>query len=211
MRITFRPLIAWPGEPTRGRRPSPFSSTYPATLNLLEHEVDALGANETVLQLAITDAEIRTDGLPRATARPAHPGVILAFESRHGPLQYATDLFDHWQDNLRAIALGLESLRRVDRYGISKRGEQYTGWKALPAGGNGNGVMSIEAAARFIAAAGSPEGHFDHETADAIRYDPTLRAVCYRAAAKRLHPDTGGDHAVFARLQEAKRILEAHS
>jgi hypothetical protein len=34
--------------------------------------------------------------------------------------------------NARAIALGLEALRKVDRYRITKRGERYTGWSALP-------------------------------------------------------------------------------
>jgi hypothetical protein len=34
-----------------------------------------------------------------------------------------------WQDNLRAVALGLEALRRVERYGIAQRGEQYAGWR----------------------------------------------------------------------------------
>jgi hypothetical protein len=34
--------------------------------------------------------------------------------------------------NVRAIALALEALRKVDRYGVTKRGEQYAGWKALP-------------------------------------------------------------------------------
>lgn len=38
-----------------------------------------------------------------------------------------------WQANIRAIAKTLEHLRDLDRWGVTKRGEQYTGWKALPA------------------------------------------------------------------------------
>ena len=39
--------------------------------------------------------------------------------------------------NLRSIALGLKALRAVDRYGVSRRGEQYAGFRAaLTAGGN---------------------------------------------------------------------------
>src|SRR5690606_5164123 len=94
--------------------------------------------------------DIRLDGLPRANARPGHQGVVLAFDSKYGPLKYATDTFDRWQDNLRAIALGLESLRRVDRYGITKRGEQYTGWRQLPAGGESEPPMGAAAARAFI-------------------------------------------------------------
>lgn len=50
-------------------------------------------------------------------------------------LVYATDACRYWQHNVRSIALGLEALRAVDRYGISRRGEQYAGFRgALPAG-----------------------------------------------------------------------------
>lgn len=212
MRVTFRPLVVWPGQLQSTHRPSPFDAPLNKTWALLEHEVEMLGGHEIVVQLALVSADIRLDGRPRANAWPSHPGVVVNFETRYGPLQYATDTFAYWQDNLRAIALGLESLRRVDRYGISKRGEQYTGWQALPPGGdNGTPPMSVEAAARFIAGAGTADGHFDHDVADQIIHDSVLRATCYRAAAKRLHPDVGGDHAVFARLQEAKRIVETHS
>jgi hypothetical protein len=208
VRIVFRPLLVWPGEPTRYRKGSPFSSTYPATLNLLERELDMLGASEAVLQLAVTEAEIRTDGLPRANARPTHPGVILAFQSRHGPLQYATDVFDHWQDNLRAIALSLESLRRVDRYGITKRGEQYTGWKALPAG-HGNGGLTIEQAARFLASQGNIDSTLSVDALTRlILKDRSVFQRCYRRAAARLHPDAGGTAEDFAQLQSARDLLE---
>lgn len=47
--------------------------------------------------------------------------------------QFAVDTFVHWQDNLRAIALGMEALRKVARYGIVKGNEQYSGWKQLTA------------------------------------------------------------------------------
>lgn len=51
----------------------------------------------------------------------------------HGRLAYATDMFDSWQDNVRAIALSLEALRAVERWGVSK-GRQYTGFALLTAG-----------------------------------------------------------------------------
>jgi hypothetical protein len=205
VRIIFRPLTIWPGgDHTRYRKASQFSSTYPATLELLQRELGMLGVTEAVLQLAIGEADIRTDGMPRASARPAHPGVVLTFESRHGHLQYATDVFDTWHDNLRAIALSLEALRLVDRYGISKRGEQYTGWKALPAGGNGRGHR--ETAARFVLrCAGLAD---DDVNVSGVLDGSSLHSV-YRLAARRAHPDTGGSDAVFAQLEQARRTIEA--
>lgn len=204
MRIIFRPFISWPGEPTRYRKASPFSSTYPATLELLERELNMLGAREAVLQLDLTEAEIRTDGRPRANARPAHPGVVLSVETRYGALQYATDVFDHWQDNLRAIALSLEALRRVDRYGVARRGEQYTGWRALPAG-DGTTTTDPRTAAEFIITAAGYD--VDEWNVKAV-LDGSQLQPAYRLAARRLHPDQGGSPEDFALLQAAKRVLD---
>lgn len=130
--ITFRPIDEWPGEMTRNRRRAPFRTTWGTTIELLERELSILDARLVVFQIAVDERDLRIDGKPRAQARATHPGVILAFESKWGPLKYAVDAFDRWEDNVRAIALAMEALRKVDRYGVTKRGEQYTGWKALP-------------------------------------------------------------------------------
>ena len=184
MNLTFRPIDQWLGETTKARRYSQFSASYGQTLDLLGRELSFLKATNVVIQLALKESDIRLDGLPRAQARPSHPGVILAFDSVHGPLKYATDTFHEWQGNLRAIALSLEALRKVDRYGVSKRGEQYTGWRALSAGEGA--PMTREVAERFLKEHGGS----------------------FREAVKRLHPDAGGNEEDFKRLQEAERILE---
>lgn len=211
MNVTFRPIDVWPGELRRARSNSPFKAGYQDTLQLLDRELVHLRAKNIVIQLALTETEIRLDGLPRADARPVHPGVVLAFDSIHGPLKYATDVYEGstwnrqvgWQANLRAIALGLEALRRVDRYGITKRGEQYTGWKALGAGiamPATTGFDTLEGAIAFLHEhAGDTEWDYD---------DPAGVARAYRTAARQLHPDAGGDPDLFKRLGEAKRMLD---
>ncbi len=45
-----------------------------------------------------------------------------------------TTSFPAWRINVRAIALGLEALRKVDRSGIARGNEQYTGFRALGSG-----------------------------------------------------------------------------
>lgn len=132
MRVTFRPLERWDRRVDAARPHSPFRAPYQNTIDLLERECQMLGGRLVVVELAITEADLRLDGQPYAGTRPRHPGVIVAFESRHGPLKYTADKFATWTENLRAVALGLEALRKVDRYGMTSRGEQYTGWKALP-------------------------------------------------------------------------------
>lgn len=140
----FRPISTWPGDLTRAvdRRRSPFRAPHAnpkkpggdTTMKALARELEWLGAKDVVVELALREADLRVDGMPRARAKPPeHPGVILSFDSDFGPLRYACDAFLEWPHNLRAITLGLEHLRAVDRYGITKRGEQYTGWKQIAA------------------------------------------------------------------------------
>jgi hypothetical protein len=91
--VTFRPIERWPGRltPWSERRTYQFKAGWPSTIELLERELRMLDARNVVLQLDLPERKIRRDGLPYADARPGHPGVILSFESRHGPLSFAND------------------------------------------------------------------------------------------------------------------------
>lgn len=209
--------------PFRGEHEnSGFTAGWSDTLEVLDRELWFLDAEHVVIEVDVAERGIRVDGQLRADARAATPAVRLAFDSKHGPLQYATDRFvrpawqrkgmqQDWQHNLRAIALGLEALRKVDRYGISRRGEQYAGWKALPSGGGTTPIvvpapqLTVEAAARFIA-----EHAVDVTAEDVLEQWRQGRTTAYRVAARKLHPDYGGDPALFVRLQEARRLLDEH-
>jgi len=208
--LDVRPLTNWPGPLTAARTRAPFSAGLTATLDTLRRELAALGARHPVLEVAIPADQFRIDGRPRANARETHPGVVLSLPTTNvGALRYATDTFDRWQDNLRAITLGLEALRKVDRYGITKRGEQYAGFKALPSGATPMpSAMTVDEAARVLAELGSDEqGTF---ATRALLDFPTLVTRAYHRAAGRLHPDRGGDRTAWDRLEQAKRILDQH-
>lgn len=201
MRVSYRPIGPdWHGESSslHSRKYSPFRTTWSKTLQLLDRELTHLGASEVVFQLDMEERDIRLDGMPRADARPRSPRVIISFESKHGWLRYQCDAFEgnykepSWQANVRAIALGLEALRQVERYGITKRGEQYTGWKALPAS-----TITKQEAEAFI------RSHNRHDDPMGLR-DLTS---AYRLAARKLHPDVGGDRETWDRLQSAKMAL----
>lgn len=182
--VTVRPIDTWPGDRTREPARAQFSAPLWATIDTLDRELRHLRAERIVLQLDVTEADLRVDGFPRANARLASQGVALAFDSRHGPLRYATDAFTTWQANLRAIALSMEALRKVDRYGVSKRGEQYRGWRALPERAD---ELTVEQARDFLAEHGGS----------------------FREAARTLHPDRGGDRSLFERAVQARAALEA--
>ena len=208
MRYEFRPLT-WTDPETDPRRSSgAFKAKWSDTLAFLADELRHLEAVEpVVIQAGVDEAQIRRDGMPRAGARPSHPGVAISFVSKFGPLRYATDVYEQqwsgampgWQANVRAIYLALVALRAVDRYGVTRRGEQYPGWKALPA-----------TASTFANAAGA-EKWMRTYAADLLgpvgagQWNGNL-APLYRAMAKVMHPDKGGPRADWDRLDEARRV-----
>ena len=137
---TLAALTSWPRKFTEPRHDHPFRKNgsygvdWDSTIRLLRKELKRLKAENVVLRIAIPGESIKIDGtmkLHRAT--PDHPGVILTFDSIYGPLSYPADKFNVWRANVRAIAVSLENLRRVDRYGVTQTGEQYSGFKQIPA------------------------------------------------------------------------------
>ena len=190
MGVVIRP---YDNPPPSGETHSPFEARFGNTVSLLARELRHLDAETIVLQLGFRDRDLRVDGLPRANARMDHDAVALSFDSKHGPLRYETNEFIGryyreqigWQANLRAIALGMEALRKVDRYAISKRGEQYRGWRQIES--------STDAADSIVTAA----------QAGAL-LDSYGGLV---AAIKATHPDHGGDETEFRKVIRAKEIL----
>jgi hypothetical protein len=216
--LTFRPIKVWPdGWRTPRSRPfSPFKATYAATLDLLDRELHQLGAKDPMLQVDASESDVRLDGQLRANARVNHPGVILTIDTRrHGTLVYPCDAFttgygqQGWQANLRAIALGLEALRKVERYGIAERGQQYAGYREIGSGiALGEAKMTVEGAAAFIAEQATDLPNVPVYDVDEILESSSATAAAYRLAAKRLHPDQGGDPALFRKLTEARDLLD---
>ncbi len=203
--FTFRPLGAdWLDDGKDTYECCLFRSTYTRTLSDLRRELDMLGVSEAVIELALTDPEIRRDGLPRADARPRSPRVRLSFDHPSlGQLQYPCDTYGRYQDNLRAIAKTLEAQRAMDRYGATRLNQQYAGWKALPSGGSIEQAMTVEDAAAFIETLVGSAATLIIEQSNYYQHS-------YRRAALAAHPDTGGDEDQFKQLQEAKRVLHEH-
>lgn len=212
--MTLRPIETWPRGLTRDRRRSNFSAHWSDTLTRLDRELWYLGKGEkyapTVLQIAMREQDFRiTDGMPRANATAQHPGVILNIESRHGALSYPCDTFTRWQDNLRAITLGLEALRKVERYGITQTGQQYRGWQAIEAKATPVAQTAAGAAVHLAKAA---QGNDDSvsDWAHRILHDPETARNTYRKARANTHPDRhGGNRTAWDAVEAAADILRA--
>lgn len=236
-RLILRPLDGWPYPVTTARKSPTFRSGWGDTRGLLLREVENLGATLAVVELDVPPGAVRRDGELRADTRPGDfPGVRVSFESRHGPLSYATDRYEwlwsgapmrDWQANVRAVALSLEALRAVDRHGVTRAGEQYTGWKALPpgtgqvtAGQAGAAVvraadtaMTRERAARLIAdlTGFQNPGEWAEVLLMGDEDSAALLRQYWRAIVRRLHPDRGGSPELFAQATAAYAALRGES
>lgn len=193
------PIREWPGARNPHPRASAFQSPLMSTLNTLTTELRHLGARSSELQVAIPPEQFRQDGRPRAHARATHPGVILTVVPHGGaPLSFPCDRFNTWQDNLRAIALSLEALRKVNRYGVTEHGEQYRGFLAIETGATEAGPAPIRTA--------------DEARALLNRYHPgdgsqLTYGQLLRRAQRAEHPDRGGDVAAMQRVHQAEAVL----
>ena len=180
-----RSISLWPGVKTSPRIRHPFSYVtksgvrkmgidWPGTMALLKRELEHLQAKEVVLELELYETQIRADGWIRADATVRDAGVILSFQSEIGPMRYPVDRFTEWKGNVRGIALALEALRKVNRYGVAGRAEQYKGWLQIPA--QTGGVDPFLLLAKWA-----------KWSEEAVRAEP-LRAL--RLARRAAHPDT---------------------
>lgn len=183
MIATFRPLPRWP-YPEQKHRPATYQSTYSATLQKLEYEIGRLRGSELIIGVVTEPSQIRLDGRMRADAKVMHSGVEVSFEVPSGQrLVFHTDVHagyvNSWQDNLRAIALGLEALRAVSRYGITTGlGEQYAGFLRLE-----TSQASPDRGRELVEEAGG-----------------------IKAALLKHHPDQGGDPRRFADVQAYRQL-----
>lgn len=201
------PIREWPGVPTARRRPSPFRYSgkpvkLTTTLSELDTELRAVHARGAELLVAIDPSKFRNDGRPYANAQATHPGVILSFELEGvGRVSYPCDTFTTWEDNLRAIVLVLNALRRIDRYGVAKHGDQYRGYLAIEATAAPAGFFTADEAIQFLAKV--VESEWENGIVDTR---PQNAKALLRGAQRRTHPDRGGDAGMFARvlLAEAK-------
>lgn len=211
MQWQIEPMASWPYPETQGRKGNPFRAKFDATLKQLAAELDHLKVQGAVAVRVVTDvADVRQDGMLRAKANVRHPGVALSFTSAtHGPLTYPSDAFESryygeigWQVNLRAIALGLQHLRALDRYGIAGRGEQYAGWRAIEAGPAAE-FDSVDAAIRWLMR--FTEMPSRDVTGQATR---DVAPLLLRRATQKAHPDVGGDPADWSLVDAARQLLK---
>lgn len=200
---SYRPLTEPVPPRNLLRELTPPQASWRSTQALAARELRYLDARDTVLELETDMRSVTADGRLRLDADVTGPAVRLCFTSRWGALAFTSaswravpDLA--WRYNVRFLALTLESLRKVDRYGIALRGEQYAGWRIGPPG--------VQAAAAQLAAIAG----MGRDCAGDVSRELSAFHAVYRRAAAVAHPDHGGDIRTWVQLQRARSILADH-
>lgn len=215
----FRPIVNWPGARRTSFKNSPFKASHSKTMDDMDREVFHLGARDWVLQVDCREEDIRIDGQLRKDVKPRSSAIIVSFTGRHGPVSFPCDTYSHWRDNLRAVALALQALRAVDRYGVTRNAEQYKGWRALPAGGTemaraglaAGEWATVEEAARYLCQVAWPHttpGH-DPVVRQVARGDKEILSGLYREAARKAHPAAGGTEAELSKINRCRDYIRS--
>lgn len=122
----------WRRIPPSRRIPSQFKKTTEVVRKFLFRQIGALGGSKIIIS---TNVPTRLDGLFYARARePEDPGIAVYFEYREKPMCFACDQYRSMRENLHSIALTIEALRGIKRWGASDMMERaFRGFAALPA------------------------------------------------------------------------------
>lgn len=181
--------LAWPAHKPRTAYPSASSfgaRSVETARAIMQHELKLLGATGLILS---TNIRLRNDGLPYSTQTPPQDkGVAIYFKWNGQDMCFSCDRWNKIQDNIYAIAMTIEALRGIKRWGSGDMLKQaFSGFVALPA----------------PAAARTPEdvlGVRQGATHDEIE-------AAFRKKAFEAHPDHGGTTEAMDELKQARRRL----
>jgi hypothetical protein len=188
--------LCWPhgqkrtpsGERERGR----FKATPARARDFLLDELDRLGAVGAVLS---TNVPLRRDGKPYSDGDPDDPGVAIYFQLKGRPHTMTCDRWDSVSANMQALALTIESMRGIARWGsMEARDQAFAGFAQLPP-----------------PAPPAPESNwrrvFNVKPGENISLS-TLKTI-YHGRVLRSHPDrSGGDHDEMVILNQAMQEAE---
>jgi len=157
----------------------------PAATARIEGEIRRLGCRDADFVVS-TNIPVRRDGLPYANQRtPDDPGVAVYFTLKKKPRCFACDRWVRPEDNIAAIAMVIQALRTIERYGVGNLEQAFAGYQeGLPP-------------------APDHDWHLVLGVSRSASVDDIERA--YLAKARVMHPDVeGGSDEAMRRLNVAR-------
>lgn len=164
----------WPMTDPAKREKGKFSSTLAGALVALEDEVRRLGGTGLILSSNYT----------LGVNNPSNPGVVAYFTYDKVAVAIPCDRWLKIEHNVKAIALTIEAMRGMERWGAKHMIKaMFTGFKALPGPAGKKHWSEI---IRLVPNASKESAH-----------------EIYRVLAKSAHPDAGGSDAAMSALNVA--------
>ena len=149
----------------------------------LQQELGRLGAKSVVIS---TNVPLRNDGRPYSNpGRLDDPGAVAYFHLASQPYAMPIDKWLTVEENLWALALHIEAMRAMQRYGVGSVSQAFAGFKALP--------PSTEEDWWYVL-------NLDRNAASREQVEAR-----YKVLARSAHPDAaGGSHDAMARINAAR-------
>jgi hypothetical protein len=125
--------IGWRRTPPGLRRDLPADVPFGIARDRLLRQLRLMGIEDHTITIS-SDIPLRADGWPRADrGEPQDPGIAVYFKLDARDLSFACDSYKTTRDNLRALALTIEALRGIQRWGASDLMDRaFRGFAALP-------------------------------------------------------------------------------
>lgn len=181
--------LQWPLGVDRTAHPEThpkFNATIFAAERQVYRELELMGATQVVVTC---NADRNRDGSIAARQTPIDDtGVAVHFRMGQDARVLSCDRWQRLEHNLRAIALMVNAIRGIERWGGRQMVDRtFAGLTALPSG-----------------------GHPWHEVLGvAPTASRTEIEAAYKRLAKALHPDAGGTQEAFVQLQTAYQEARA--
>lgn len=209
--------LAWPTGVPRTRYPQRATAfgrdhTVAAQLDEVERQLRLMKVSASVIS---SNLPPRRDGRPSSsTTRFSDQGVCVYWTStalRGGERVKVPHAMpcDHWdliEHNLRAVALSLEAMRGLTRWGAVTVEQAFAGFVALPPG-DAAATAPVETPWREVLGVPTVGWVTEAPREVVLRYAKDL----HRELIKAHHPDRGGDPAIAAAvnvaLEQAEREL----
>jgi hypothetical protein len=113
----------WPRTEAPRRENSKFDQRLETALANLRHQIELMGGKQVVLS---SNCTLGMDN-------PADPGVVAYFQIENQAMAIPCDRWRRVRDNIHAIALTVEAMRGMERWGAKHMiTAMFSGFKALP-------------------------------------------------------------------------------
>lgn len=178
--------LQWPAGYPRIARPSDNYKFYPSDFSSeaykLQEELRRMKAKGVVIS---TNIPVLGNGNPYAKyPKPVDTGVAAYFSVNNKAMAICCDKWNTVEANLRALAMSVEAMRGLDRWGVSQVMERaFMGFKALPERAAGFPWWDVLGVSRVCTV---------KEVKDA-----------YKKKSKIYHPNVGGEAHKWRELQDA--------